>query len=115
MIAADGALLDLCLFGRLPLLPRVDVLTCMLAALVRFFLLAIFRFPYQLRYDGISSSFAATARPWEQILVASLWAHSHSTLPAFSKTRVIWSFSRLAGDGKRRRPIHGDRPSPYTI
>ena len=53
-IAADDALLDLCLFERLPLLPRVGI--------GRFFLLAIFRFPYQLRYDGISSSFAATAR-----------------------------------------------------
>ena len=48
-IAADDALLDLCLFERLPLLPRVGI--------GRFFLLAIFRFPYQLRYDGISSSF----------------------------------------------------------
>ena len=75
MIVGDGGPLDLCLLGRLPLLPRIDVLTWMLAVLVRFFPMAIFHFPYQLRYDSILSSFAATARA-DLPLYWGMWAHS---------------------------------------
>ena len=74
-----------------------------LVALVRFFLLVIFRFPYQLRYGSILSCFAATARACEQILVTFQWAHSHSTLLAFSRMTLFglypdWLVTEKDGD-----------------
>ena len=110
-ILADGALLDLCLLGRPPLLPRVDVLTWLyVGGTGEVFPLAHKLFPISVKIRWYLVFFCCNSQGvWTDLGYFPVGALT------FHFTDIIWSLSRLVSDGKRRGPIHDDRPSSYTI